>query len=346
MAVPMQQAQPMMTYQILVPEGVTPGMTFQANIGGMIQNITCPEGVAPGASIQVQGPAPAAAGVPMAQMMQDADGGMARILGAQKGLLIRQKLDKWELILPLWEKRNKYKVAGFPEEHRDTPYADWDDKIFKKALKKNEVLTMKEKSECLDRICCGKYRSFKMKVKAGDDAKGSNDDDGKILEFDRPCACTINCFNLCLLMPQELKVADKNDKNLGRITQVLKFPGSCCFKSYWEVKDDKDETRYTIVDNCCHGCNCCAPSICPGAAVREMQIMQGSSEDEVGKFMNVFPGCNLRACLGDADNFILDFPAEATVEDKALLLGASVLVDFMLFEKDEQDNGGGMSAAM
>lgn len=40
----------------------------------------------------------------------------------------------------------------------------------------------------------------------------------------------------------------------------------------------------------------------------------------------------------DADSFILQFPPDATVYDKMLLLGAVFLIDFMYFENNQNDD--------
>ena len=40
-------------YQLEVPAGVSPGMQFQADVGGQMMVITCPQGAGPGSTIQV-----------------------------------------------------------------------------------------------------------------------------------------------------------------------------------------------------------------------------------------------------------------------------------------------------
>lgn len=65
-------------YEIAVPPGVSPGESFQANVGGVLMNVTVPEGCASGSLIQIAGPSgPIAAGVPiiMEGMGTDASGG-------------------------------------------------------------------------------------------------------------------------------------------------------------------------------------------------------------------------------------------------------------------------------
>jgi len=47
----------------------------------------------------------------------------------------------------------------------------------------------------------------------------------------------------------------------------------------------------------------------------------------------------LKNAFGDADNFSLVFPDNATKEDKALLLAATLMLDYMYFE-DKSSQGG------
>lgn len=47
----------------------------------------------------------------------------------------------------------------------------------------------------------------------------------------------------------------------------------------------------------------------------------------------------IKNTFGDADNFSLVFPDNATKEDKALLLAATLMLDYMYFE-DKSSQGG------
>jgi len=81
-----------------------------------------------------------------------------------------------------------------------------------------------------------------------------------------------------------------------------------------------------------------APSIC--CPVRTIDILTpDENETKVGSIVNVFPGCNIRAWRGTADNYILNFPEAASPTDKLNLLGALVLVEYMVFEKKPTKGG-------
>mmetsp|Transcript_15747 Transcript_15747/g.48144 ORF Transcript_15747/g.48144 Transcript_15747/m.48144 type:complete len:175 (-) Transcript_15747:252-776(-) len=65
LVVPQQQLQPppaqtpqtqQQMYNVVVPAGVGPGQTFQANVCGVLMNVVCPEGVQGGMEVQIPGP--------------------------------------------------------------------------------------------------------------------------------------------------------------------------------------------------------------------------------------------------------------------------------------------------
>jgi len=264
---------------------------------------------------------------------QNMDDELFRIIGPQKGLLIRQKLDVMEIMCPALQKRNKYKVAAMPEGLGDEA-DNWEDKTFKKALKKAPLFTLKEKSEFLPRLCCGSWREFTIAVTASKKAGGSKE---RIAEFKRPFKCTMNC-GCCMLNPQEISAEDKDDKILGRTVQDWRFCDQYCAKIHWKVNDADGETKYVIENSQCCNANMFAPTMC--CPTYRLDIFDASEENVVGSLIDYWPGCTTRGCLGTADNFKLEFPADASPAMKTQLLASVILIDFMLFEKSEEDGVG------
>ena len=66
------------------------------------------------------------------------------------------------------------------------------------------------------------------------------------------------------------------------------------------------------------------------------QITDQSGTD-VGEISKEWRGC-MKESFTDLDTFKIEFPQNITLETKALLLGATMLVDFMYFEKNNNDN--------
>jgi len=264
---------------------------------------------------------------PVHQVMTDIMG----ILGPQKAILMRQKLDLLEALTG-WEQRNKYKVSTKPHGKGDKP-EEWQDDTFTEALDKGHILTLKEESECCQRQICRPMHTLSIKVKGGSDTKM----DGETLAtFDRPFKCTVLCC--CMLFnPQVLTSTIKGGQVVGRTIQHWKLiQNFLVCQRYWRVVDADGKDRYMIHDYFCCNENMCAPSCC--CPVRTINIMTPDESKVVGSIVNVWPGCNFRACLGQYDNYILNFPEDASPADKVNLLGALVLVEYMVFEKKPKKN--------
>jgi len=251
------------------------------------------------------------------------------------GLLIRQKLDLLEVVTPL-EKRNKYKIVGL--KSKDDPDFDgkWEDKAFKKA---DDLMTAKEDSDFLCRQICRSRREFDMKVKL----KGKDNDGDLAYKMHRPFKCTIPCF-CTVLNPQEIEVEDHEGNLLGKAVQDMTCAKACCAKAIWKIEDKDGTIIYRMEDNLCCTANMCAPSPC--CEVRNISIMTPEWGETSGSLQNIFPGCNLRGLCGTADNYKLTFPDNATPDQKAVLLGAALLIEYMLFEKSDNDQEGGVSISM
>jgi len=328
-------------YQVTVPEGVAEGMQFQVNLGGSVVTATCPPGVGPGMAIQVQGPATVQVAVaaspavtvapgtgvapPSAHMKDD----LERVLGPQSGFLMRQKLDLMEAFMPC-NKRNTYKVATLPTgldlENED----DWSDGKFKKALKHGKILKIKEESEDCQRYCLGSMREFTADVTSSKKTGAKT----KIATFFRPFKCTC-CGGICA--PQEISSMDKDGKTLGRSVQEFRCSDCCCGKRRMRLEDASGTAQYYVVDNTCCNANYCAPTIC--CPFRKMEIYKADNELEpVGSLTNIFPGCTGRGFVGNADNYRCVFPQDASPEMKLQFLATTMLIDFMLFENQKNDN--------
>jgi hypothetical protein len=260
-----------------------------------------------------------------------------------KGVLMRQKLDKLDIFCPMLGKENKYKVATIPDDKiEETDPEKWEDKTFKKALKHGKILTVKEKSEFIHRYCCGTFRPFTASVKASGKVDKSK---SKIAILERPFKVGIPC-GCFMIQPQEITTKDpKSDDVIGKTVFDFRIIDSCIGKKHWKVMDKNEEAQYIIESDMCCNKNMCAPSMfCPA---RELKILDAADEKkQVGEIIDYFPGCNFKGFFGTADNFKIIFPKGASSEMKLQLLSTTVLLDYMLFEKTEDDKGVDMGVAM
>jgi hypothetical protein len=239
------------------------------------------------------------------------------------GVIIRQKV-KWMEEMTGFEQTNKYKVMARPPNFSITGQ----DSVIRQLP---TVWTMRERSECCERLLCGPSRAFTMEI--------LDNLNQLVLTFDRKfeCSCYFPGF---ILNPQHLEVIAGTGHLLG---SVVMQSGLCSFLLQdWEfaIKDASSTTILTVsVTPCQLGPNC----IC-----EEWQAdVFTTARQRVGSIKNCWPGCGVRMCT-KADNFEVNWDVASVFSPvaKALTMGAMVLIDFVLFESRHQRGHEGGAAAL
>ena len=101
----------------------------------------------------------------------------------------------------------------------------------------------------------------------------------------------------------------------------------CSFIYPWfSLKNADEETVLKIKGPLC-ACKCCWDV--------EFSILSADGSNEVGKISKKWSGLT-KEYFTDADNFGVQFPMDLDVKMKAVMLGATFLIDFMFFE-DKQN---------
>lgn len=295
---------------------------------------------------------PAAA--PAGQVMLDARA--QAYLANSKSMLVKQKLE----LMQLWMKfckGNKYRLVETPAGWGEGSSQLWDEDEYdrqKKKSKKGEdgvppMLTAKEDSTVLCRLCCPRFRELKLEIREGEDYAGK---DERRFDLYRPFKIPIicGCVEFCSPEMQVHNLADNGGEMVGRAVHDFNCIEQCCGKNSWAIKDSNDVTKYYIQDNVCPctgGCkNSFAPSWC--CPLRTLKILdenkqefpEAMSEDASVRpeIQNIF-ACNLmRLCLPGLDQYKITYPPNATPEDKAVLLAGLFLVEYTVFEHSEDGN--------
>jgi len=180
------------------------------------------------------------------------------------------------------------------------------------------VFFLKEESSCLMRSCCANARELEVSFQ---DMNGT-----ELLRFDRPLKCMeCPCSGCYPNWTQVLSVYHQGN-NLGRIREVP----VCCTRKHLEVWDKNEQKLYDITGPCC-------PISCGGDVPFQIENSGGIA---VGEITKKWRGCFAEA-LTDTDTFKIEFPDNIDVTTKALLMGATMLVDYMFFEKRNNDNNSG-----
>lgn len=240
------------------------------------------------------------------------DASWRSILGECSDVFVKQHVEMMEALTG-FETENKYSVFG----PRRGPFPQ------------GESLFAYETSGCINRNLCGPRRAFKMRIDSG------GGPDAPALTLERPLRCGVAC---CCCALQEMHVyTGAGGKHGGLLVGSIRQRCACSpatsFAVY--VGSDVDRARYTIqgpclvMDNalCDTVFHICDPDGTPLAAPQSP-----NGEAEIRKLKAQSMSGWLQEAMSDADNFGCAFPEGATPADKATLLAAVFLIDFMFFE--------------
>lgn len=253
-------------------------------------------------------------------------------LDALPAVYIMQDISLTE-VLSGCEMRNKYKV-----------YAA-DPATLEKVPGKDAVFRSVEESSCFQRQCCGSHREFNMDTFVRDLANPEEGRGPTLSQAFRPFKC---CEFLCFNRP-EVFVKNGTGQQIG----YVRSPFTLCS---WDVdvaapdgsRTDQgpldpeaakgDSWPYKITATCCQvGIYCRLPC---GPCKRVIFEIKDRSGATVGEIQHVWAGCC--KSLVDVDNYAIRFPAGATWYQKATLINAVYLVDFLYFERKQGDASGAM----
>ena len=181
-----------------------------------------------------------------------------------------------------------------------------------------------EESTCLQRNCVAQNcRSFKLKIL--NVQGGPIENEPICLTMERPCSCSCFCMNRPFITMNY--VENGNNVYLGKISDPYNLA-----KTLFMVRDKHDNPIYKIETCCvqcgvvCRGC-VCAP--CQKVTFQVTDLKSGRLVFPISKTNN---SC-LKELVLDSDNFSIDFTPETSWEDKSLLLGAILFIDYMMFEE-------------
>lgn len=182
----------------------------------------------------------------------------------------------------------------------------------------SKIFYLEEESDCLCRMCCANARALQASFQ---DLAGN-----ELLRFDRPLRCQGACCGGCYPNWTQVLTVYHQDQELGKIREV---PICCWSRKHLEVWDKNEQKIYDISGPIC-------PISCGGDVAFPIENAGGIAVGEIAKQWRGF----CAEALTDTDTFRIEFPDNIDVTQKALLVGATMLVDYMFFEKKDNDNGG------
>ena len=197
------------------------------------------------------------------------------------------------------------------------------------------LFSCKEMSGCCERqYCHGHQRPLEMHIKHAQSLNFNGMDFGQdnFAVFDKPYAFQCYC---CCRPSMTGHYSNMNGAIFGSVTE----PWTYC-DPVFQVRNNNGPA-YSITTNCCtcgylcgNGCGCFEPVIFP--IFKGEECDSSKLENSVGKIVK--HGMGFQSLISDADNFEIMFPIDATPEDKLMLIGAALMIDYSLFEENPRQN--------
>jgi len=272
-------------------------------------------------------------------METDADK-IEKAFGGKQALLVKQTMRGCLQECLGCEAKSEFKISDM-----DLKYVDGY-KVKTGGMDQDNIMYAIEESSFFMRCCWRDGRSFNMKVSEGGDPGGA-----PIVDFRKPCGFPLNfsiptrdgsidCPCCCLLPKVSTNTPDGTplDSESSYICDInLLVPKLQYSESGKPVYVVKPET-------CCGGC-CIACNPCTGKGLlympfyfhdpSNMSVIGGEYGDEKTPQIRKMWGGLKKECCSTADTFALFFPSGINAKRKAGLLGLTFLLDFTVFERQQ-----------
>ena len=123
-----------------------------------------------------------------------------------------------------------------------------------------------------------------------------------------------------------------DNQPFGRIKQ----PFTCCDPEF-EIYDNTGSSRYIIHADCCQCGLLCANNFCGKLSEVRFEIYNTGARDKpVGLIYK--KSANMSELVTSADSYQINFPPQATPQDKLLLIVAGLMIDYQYFEESASSN--------
>ena len=196
---------------------------------------------------------------------------------------------------------------------------------------KNRVATSIAESECCERTCCPQCYAFNTDIK-------SSISQQTLLTVKHPFVCGPGSCKCCKSWRANVQIFSGGE-HIGDVTEEWYY----CVPKF-AVNDAKNGPVFKLHEpTCCAGwcVNCCAAGCCN--CKRPFHVFPYSQEKTDGDVMPA--GVIMKDeisfkdfILSDAQKFGVTFPETSTPQQRALLIGAAILVNFSFFEGQDDHN--------
>jgi len=196
-----------------------------------------------------------------------------------------------------WEQRNKYRMLNSVGQ---------------------QVFFAQEESECFERQCCGPMRGFTMHIT---DNMGQ-----EVIRINREFKCCAGC---CWCADGDgCAMTVTVEAPVGQQVGLIRQQGSK-WKPHYTIRTPMD---HQVVGRIRGPCCICSGPCCDDV---DFKITNDQEDADIGKISKQWSGW--QEFFTDADTFSVTFPMDMDVRTKAAFIGATFLIDFMYFEKQNNN---------
>ena len=144
--------------------------------------------------------------------------------------------------------------------------------------------------------------------------------------MEKPFMCTC----CCICRPEIDVILNSTSQSIGKVKYIC----TCCDPTF-ELYSISGGLKYIVTADCCQ----CALR-CPGFLGKTSQgvfdIIDAVSNQKVGRITK--EPANMSELVTDADSYVVNFPQNADPNDKLLLTGMALMIDYQFFETDADEN--------
>lgn len=186
---------------------------------------------------------------------------------------------------------------------------------FKIMANNNQQLFFAEEfSECCERICCGQFRSFEMKI--------TNNGGFEVMRLQRPLKC-----QGCPCAVQELAIEAPVGNHIGLMREVF-----TCFGINYEILNAAGDVVFKLTGP--YWETTCCPTCCNDIS---FPIFMSDGVTQVGSITKLYKGCG-KEMWSNANTFHVQYlNPTMDVTSKSILMAALFLININFFERKNQN---------
>jgi hypothetical protein len=192
----------------------------------------------------------------------------------------------------------------------------------------NFLFKCKEKSGwCMRHCCTSTRRGFDMDMSY---IASGNPMDPIATDYATAYkSCNLACC--CLCRPELIVTLKEGEQPIGRVKYVC----TLCNPTF-HAYDKNDNLRYIVSASCCQCSLMCSNNFCGKFSECLFEIYGPDGSGAIGKILK--QSASPSEMVTDADSYEVNFPNNASWEDKLLLTALGLLIDYQYFEIDNKDD--------